>query len=128
MKELQLTFQIEVCHTWNFRLLNKHAMITFVYIKKKKKTRQQYLICLVTRTHGRDINEGLGMIRFKFEIVQNPVGKERLISRRMVLRRPHLYRGCVLLCGRYTSVHFLSFLSLLHFKIFPIKYFKLKSI
>ena len=93
MKELQLMFQTEVYHMWNFRLLNKHAMITFVYIKKKK-PRQQYFILFGehARTHGRDINEGLGMISIKFEIVQNPVGRERLRGQRVVLRRPHLYR------------------------------------
>ena len=51
MKELQLTFQTEVYHTWNFRLLNKHAMITFVFIKKKKKTRQKYFISFGEHTH-----------------------------------------------------------------------------
>ena len=45
MKEFQLTLQIEVCHTWDFRLLNKHAMITFVYIKEKHTN--SILYCLV---------------------------------------------------------------------------------
>ena len=46
MKELQLTFQTEVYHMWNFRLLNKHAMITFVFIKKKNHA-NSILYCLV---------------------------------------------------------------------------------